>query len=567
VKLFLTRVFKKEYLFNKDNIFKILIFIILASGIFIRFWRLDTVPPGIQYDEAFNGINAIQALETGHFKMFYPDNFGREGLFINIIAVFIKLFGVSSLSLRLASALFGSLTLVGFFLLLREMRLSKVSILLGTFMLSFSFWHLDFSRTSYRAIMVPLIIVWMFYFIFKGMNDKKRRIFNFIVAGALFGAGFHTYIAFRAVPLILVIFGLAYLFFEKRQIMEKRWRSGVYFLVVAFLVVAPIASYFIYHHADFWDRVDAVSIFGSPKMSPLAAFFKSLGYHLRAFFVNGDNNPRHNYNNQPLVPAGWIAFMVMGFVISIKEIFETIRRRMTIGRDSEEYSVTSLFYVSVIAQSIFWVMLIPGVMTIEGIPHSLRIIGVIPSVFIFSVLPMEYILKIYRKIKKSTDPILGRQALNMIATFIFGLMLVIVGSGIMQAYVYFGIWANDLRTQDGFERKLYLAGVLVHDLAPGKHNYFITAYNTYIAPDHKTTSFKTTEYAGYPNIKRYEFYHPSDSLDKINCDNATIVFFDSDQWLRDQYRAKCDGMLETKKFSFGSNNKYTFFVMQGKTGE
>ncbi|NTU66527.1 MAG: phospholipid carrier-dependent glycosyltransferase [Candidatus Moranbacteria bacterium] len=567
MKKILKGVFKKEYIFNKDNIFRALILLILASGIFIRFWRLDSVPPGIQYDEAFNGINAIQALETGHFKMFYPENFGREGLHINVTAIFIKIFGVSSFSLRLASALWGSLTLVGFFLLLREMKLSKVSILLGTFMMSFSFWHLDFSRTAFRAIMVPLIIVWMFYFIFRGMNEKRRQVLNFLVAGVLFGAGFYTYIAFRVVPLVLVIFGLAYFFFEKRQTKEKEWRPAVYFSVAALLVAIPIAYYFISHSADFWDRADAVSIFSSQKISPFAAFFKSLGYHLRAFFVNGDNNPRHNYNNQPLVPAGWIAFMVIGFVISIKEIFETIRRKRIFGQDGEEYAVTSLFYVSVLAQSIFWVMLIPGVLTIEGIPHSLRIIGVIPSVFLFSVLPMEYILKIYRKIKKSTDPILGKQALNMIATFIFGLMLVVVGSGIMQAYVYFGIWANDLRTQDGFERKLYLAGVLVHDLVPGKHNYFITAYNTYIAQDRKSTSFKTTEYAGYPNIKKYEFYHPLDALSNVNCDDATIVFFDSDQWIRDQYRAKCNGTLETKKFSFGSNSKYTFFVMQSKTGE
>lgn len=562
---FLKRVFTKEYLLNKDNVFRFLIILVLASGMFIRFWRLDSVPPGIQYDEAYNGLNAIQALETGNYKMFYQENFGREGLHINATAFFIKLFGASSFSLRFASALWGSLTLLGFYFLLQEFKLSRLSVLLGTFMISFSFWHLDFSRTAFRAIMVPLIMVWMLYFLIKGLNNRKHQVLCFLISGALLGAGFYTYIAFRAFPLVLVAFGLSYFLTEKNYF-RRNWKGLIPLAVIAVLVVVPIASYFFSHSADFWDRADAVSIFSSKKISPLAAFGKSLGYHLRAFFVYGDNNPRHNYNNQPLVPAGWIAFVVLGFVISIKEISETIKNRREARKAGEEPFVTSLFHVSVLAQSIFWVMLIPGVLTIEGIPHSLRIIGVIPGVFLFAVLPLEYILKIYRKIKASLDPVMSIRTLNLLFTFILGLVLVIVVSGIMQAYTYFGIWAKDLRTEDGFERKLYLAGILVRDLPLGNHNYFITAYNTFVSSDHKATSFKTTEFAGYPRIKSYDFYHPLDGVDKIDCDNVNIVFFDSDQWLRDQYRAKCSGTLETKKFSFGDNSKYTFFVMQTKSG-
>ena len=71
----------------------------------------------------------------------------------------------------------------------------------------------------------------------------------------------------------------------------------------------------------------------------------------------------------------------------------------------------------------------------------------------------------------------------------------------------------------------------------------------------------------YPNIKSYEFYRPLDGIGKVDCNDIQIVFFDSDQWLRDQYRAKCGGMLDTNKFSFGNNSKYTFFVMQSKSGQ
>ena len=119
---------------KKDTkIFYFLVILILTAGIFLRFWKLDVLPPGIQYDEAYNGIDAIHANETGDYKIFYPENTGREGLHINVTAFFIKLFGVSSLSLRLANAMWGSLTLVGFYFFLRELKLSRLSVLPARF--------------------------------------------------------------------------------------------------------------------------------------------------------------------------------------------------------------------------------------------------------------------------------------------------------------------------------------------------------------------------------------------------------------------------------------------------
>ena len=72
------------------NIFLIMAILIIAS--FFRFYNLSTMPPGLYPDEAMNGNNALQALRTappaGGFKVFYPENAGREGLFINIQAFF-----------------------------------------------------------------------------------------------------------------------------------------------------------------------------------------------------------------------------------------------------------------------------------------------------------------------------------------------------------------------------------------------------------------------------------------------------------------------------------------------
>lgn len=546
---------------KKDSkIFYFLVILVLAAGIFLRFWKLGSIPPGIQYDEAYNGIDAIHALETGDFKLFYPENTGREGLHINVIAIFIKLFGVSSLTLRLANAMWGSLTLVGFYFLLRELKFSRLSVLLGTFMLSFSFWHLDFSRTAFRAILVPLFLTWALYFFLRGINNKKTY-WSFLLAGLFLGLGFYSYIAFRIAPLIFIIFGSAYLLFEKKGFL-KNWKIISIFVGASIFCALPILLYFLTHWNEVWFRSQAVSVFHSVKLNTTQALVKSLWVHLQAFFVHGDNNPRHNYNGQPLIPSGWVAFFVLGFIISLKEIVENILGKIKfrkISQMEEEFKLSGLFYPAVMAQAIFWVMLIPGVLSIEGIPHSLRIIGMIPGVFLFCVFPLEYILRIYRKMRESTDVSLRKKGTNLTLTFLLGLVAVIIVSGFFQAYVYFGPWANDLRTAGGFERKLYLMGKLISNLDVHKNNYVITAYNTAILQDGKTSSLKTTEFIAYPKITSYRFSRPLDGLNIVNCNDIQIVFQESDQWLRDQYRAKCPNLI-TDKYTF-NDSKYIFYVM------
>ena len=54
--------------------------VVLAAG--LRLWRLDILPPGLFYDEAYNGFDARQVLDGVHRPLFFAANNGREPLFI-----------------------------------------------------------------------------------------------------------------------------------------------------------------------------------------------------------------------------------------------------------------------------------------------------------------------------------------------------------------------------------------------------------------------------------------------------------------------------------------------------
>ena len=110
-------------LYNKDVNKKYLIALlaIMALGAFLRFYHITSIPPGLYPDEAMNGTNGQEAVATGHFNVFYPENNGREGLFINIQAISVAALGNTPWALRLVSAIIGTLTILGVYLVTTEL--------------------------------------------------------------------------------------------------------------------------------------------------------------------------------------------------------------------------------------------------------------------------------------------------------------------------------------------------------------------------------------------------------------------------------------------------------------
>src|SRR5512135_483691 len=94
--------------------------IVMAIAVGFRLTDLSSAPPGLYPDEAMNGNNALQALRSGEYKVFYPENNGREGLFINLQAASIAMLGNTPYALRIVSALIGILTVLGTYLLARR---------------------------------------------------------------------------------------------------------------------------------------------------------------------------------------------------------------------------------------------------------------------------------------------------------------------------------------------------------------------------------------------------------------------------------------------------------------
>jgi hypothetical protein len=131
--------------------------LVLLVAALLRTWQLGLVPPGFQFDEAHNAIDAARWLD-GQRPLFLPDNGGREVLLTWLHASVLAALGRDHvvLAMRLVSACAGLLTvaLTGVVIgrILEDRRLGWWAAAF----LAISPWHLHFSRYAIRAILAPL---------------------------------------------------------------------------------------------------------------------------------------------------------------------------------------------------------------------------------------------------------------------------------------------------------------------------------------------------------------------------------------------------------------------------
>lgn len=439
----------------------ILLILILVIASFFRLWHLNSIPPGLYPDEAINGNDAVEALGTGEYKLFYPENNGREGLFINLIALSFKVFGVHIWSLKLISALIGILTVLGLYLLTKELFNSPTIALLSAFFLSISFWHINFSRIGFRGIMVPFLLVWSFYFLFKVINTEQNKknilfsIFCLLLSGFFFGLGFHTYIAFRVAVLILVVpLVMIWIKFWKQYKKSGRlwptyFKKGFWqydFWLVAILVAAlSIGLYFLQNPQDFVGRAGNVSIFAQE--NPIKALIVSSVKTLGMFNIVGDGNWRHNFAGSPqLLWLIGILFLV-GLIISIKKLWVS---------NSHKFWLILIWFA---------VMLLPAILTYEGVPHALRCIGAIPICYIFAALGAY---AVYKFLYKFVEAKKLNKSLLLFACFLF-----LFACGYIQYDKYFIDWARQPVVKDAFAKDYVEIGKYLNSICPEVARYVI----------------------------------------------------------------------------------------------
>ncbi|MFQ6059244.1 MAG: ArnT family glycosyltransferase, partial [Anaerolineae bacterium] len=235
--------------------------IILILGAALRFYRLGLVPPGFQFDEAYNVIDAVHVLE-GEWQIFFPANGGREPLYTYWQALFVAGLGPNVFALRLASAVAGVATIALTYVLVRALlphQPRRVATLTAAF-LALSYWHIHFSRYAIRAILLPPLTILTFYGFWQGLEARRRPYLYLTVSGIFLAAAVYAHPAARLLPLVLAPFALYRALSHRAQ--ARRYLGGLALVgLIAVVLLLPLGHYFWEHPWLFSGHPRDVSIF------------------------------------------------------------------------------------------------------------------------------------------------------------------------------------------------------------------------------------------------------------------------------------------------------------------
>lgn len=323
---------------------------LLLIAFFLRVYNLDVAPPGLHFDEGANGTDALRVWQ-GVTPLFFPENNGREPLYIYLVSLFVGVLGNNALALRLPAAFAGVVAVASTFAVGRRL-LDERAALIGAGFVAVTFWTVALSRISYRAnLFLALFPLWLLLF-WRCRNRTDLR--PYLAAGLLLGVMQHTYIAARFVPLLMLVLAVDW----RRTL---RWRGVLVMALSAALVAAPLAVAIYLNPAAGFQRSQQVWLFARPE--PLALFWLQFTEHLKMFGVTGDPIWLHNIPGRP--PVAWFVapFFVIGALFSLREAAP---------------------------RALLWTVLVmiwPGILAVSGTPlppNHLRVLVIAPAVFLLA---------------------------------------------------------------------------------------------------------------------------------------------------------------------------------------
>ena len=337
---------------------KILLLLIFSLGIFLRFWKLDSLYDGLWYDEAYKGLDAIAIRVFGEHPLFLNWNGPREALVAWLVAGCSFLLGYSTFAIRAVEALAGVGALIFFYLFVKKIFNARLA-LLTTFLLAVSKQHLIYSRLGYRISLSLLFELATLFLVAYGLKEPKKKAWPLLLAGLIGGLGFYTYISYRIFPVVILAFLLDSGIRKKAR---ERFSHLLIALVLSAAVLTPLAFFFVKHPESFTYRLRSTGL-SINRSEPLPQLLLRTGKDaLGMFTFIGDPFSRQNVNAEQELSPFITGFFLLGLILTLKSIRKPFAMFLLV-----------------------WLIigLLPTVFSLPS-PHAGRALGALPPALIFA---------------------------------------------------------------------------------------------------------------------------------------------------------------------------------------
>ncbi len=214
--------------------------VILVLGFILRFYQLDLQPAALLDYEGTTGLSGIEIMEGN--RAYHPllwsfiarpiMNTYSVPFFAFPLALFFRIFGVSIITLRSLSALFGVITIAASYGLVRQ-RGSRLLALLSAFFMAISTWHIVISRAGLALSLTPLYAIIIGWLLLKAFESRRWRYF-FIA-----GIGLACYWLFYMVGKIMLLVSAGLILHQiilTKEFLKRHWVSLTLFILIILLI-------------------------------------------------------------------------------------------------------------------------------------------------------------------------------------------------------------------------------------------------------------------------------------------------------------------------------------------
>lgn len=310
----------------------IAVLLLTSVGAFLRVYRLEALPSGFHGDEAWTGLEGLRILNEGWIGPYTSSALGQLTGPFYVTALTIWLLDASILSVRLSIGLFGIATIPAAHLLLR-LGFGRWVALFGTVALTVSYWHLHFSRLGYGVAPLAFAstvaaagLLWaMKSFDAGSLEERRRNLWSWFVAGGLLGVIPQTYFAF---PTFLAAVGAATAIFfaSQRDGLRKKLLPLLLLAAGALVTASPVIRFAIRSPEDYFGRMNQKSVFTYHEYVNLEGVAEKAGFLARRVWESLTlliSNPRMDGVDGIGGPGALDAAMALlayaGLIVSIRK--------------------------------------------------------------------------------------------------------------------------------------------------------------------------------------------------------------------------------------------------------
>ncbi|MBL8077485.1 MAG: glycosyltransferase family 39 protein [Anaerolineales bacterium] len=499
---------------SRPEIFALVLIFIIAA--FMRLYRFDQIPYGTWFDEADEGLIALRIMNESDYLPVFADSTLLPAHYIYLIVLFFKILGVSTLSIRAISVMFGLATVGAAYLTGKELFNQKFGLVVA-FLMAISRWDINWSRIGMHGVTVPFFELMAVGFLLRAF--RRQSLIDYAISGLSMGFGLCFYPPLRFFPFVVALF-LVVLWLNRRDLINSAWR-GMIVLSLGGIVAATPVLYLIAFQSDlFWSRMQYISIFnGKTSEEGWRAVAQTTREHLLMFNFQGDRNGRHNLPGEPMMDSVGGTLMVLGVALCLWRI-------------KQPGSFLILAWLLL--------MLIPGIFSLDfESPQSLRSIGSLPAACILAAIPLHSLWQEWEKIPNRRSDLL----------FMLPLLVVLGVSGFLNYDIYFNKQAKSSDSWSAFSTSETIAGKIMADLGNSVEYYVSTFYFktptiNFLAPEvtdyHRLETYDTLplpmdgekgavfffDLERKPFLLQAESYYPSATFTEFKAPDGTPVLFE-----------------------------------------